>query len=86
MLFVSCVCRAFASVHCCPVVTCLDWATPWLSFVMLNCVFVTFRCGILGQVWYLILSIPDFATFLTVFLLYVGLVFSPSFAMEGLCL
>ena len=33
--------------------------TPWLSFVMLNCVFVTFQCGILGQVWYLIVSIPD---------------------------
>ena len=25
--------------------------------VMLNCVFVTFPCGILGQVWYLIVSI-----------------------------
>ena len=33
--------------------------TTWLSFVMLNCVFVTFPCGILGQMWYLILSIPD---------------------------
>ena len=31
--------------------------TSWLSFVMLNCVFVTFPCGILGQVWYLIVSI-----------------------------
>ena len=30
-----------------------------LSFVMCSCVFVTFPCGILGQVWYLILSIPD---------------------------
>ena len=26
--------------------------TSWLSFVVLNCVFVTFPCGILGQVWY----------------------------------
>ena len=33
--------------------------TSWLSFVMLNCVFVTFPCGILGQVWYMIVSIPD---------------------------
>ena len=24
-----------------------------------NCEFVTFPCGILGQVWYLIVSIPD---------------------------
>ena len=28
--------------------------TSWPSFVMFNCVFVTFPCGILGQVWYLI--------------------------------
>ena len=33
--------------------------TSWLSFVMLNCVFVTFLRGILGQVWYLIVKIPD---------------------------
>ena len=33
--------------------------TSWLLFVMLNCVFVTFPCGILGQVWYLIVSIHD---------------------------
>ena len=33
--------------------------TSWLLFVMLNCVFVTFPCGILGQVCYLIVSIPD---------------------------
>ena len=33
--------------------------TSWLSFVMFNCVFVTLPCGILGQVWYLIVSIPD---------------------------
>ena len=38
--------------------------TSWLSFVMFNCAFVTFPCGILGQVWYLIVSII-FATFLT---------------------
>ena len=24
-----------------------------------SCVFVTFPCGVLGQVWYLIVSIPD---------------------------
>ena len=33
--------------------------TSWLVDVMFNCVFVTFLCGILGQVWYLIASIPD---------------------------
>ena len=33
----------------------------WLSFVKLNFVFVTFPCGILGQMWYLIVLIPDFS-------------------------
>ena len=37
--------------------------TSWLSFVMSNCVFVTFPCGILGQVWYLIVSIPGNCVF-----------------------
>ena len=31
-----------------------------LLFVMFSCVFVTFPYGVLGQVWYLIVSIPDF--------------------------
>ena len=29
-----------------------------LLYVMFSCVFVTFICGVLGQVWYLIVSIP----------------------------
>ena len=33
--------------------------TSRLLFVMFNCVFVTFPCGILGQVWYFIVSVPD---------------------------
>ena len=33
--------------------------TSWLLFVIFNCVFDTFACGILGQVWYLIVSILD---------------------------
>ena len=33
--------------------------TSWLLLVMFNCIFVTFPCGILGQLWYLIVSIPD---------------------------
>ena len=31
----------------------------WLLFVISHCGFVTFPCGILGQVWYLIVLIPD---------------------------
>ena len=38
------------------------WLTIWLSFVVSNCEFITFPIGILGQVWYLIVSIPDFCT------------------------
>ena len=33
--------------------------TSWLLFKMSNCDFVSFPCGILGQVWYLIVLIPD---------------------------
>ena len=33
--------------------------TSSLLFMMFNCIFVTFPCGILGQVWYLIVFIPD---------------------------
>ena len=36
----------------------------WRSFVMFYFVFATFPCGIRGQVWYLVVSIPDVATFL----------------------
>ena len=33
--------------------------TSWLLFVMFIVFFVTFPCGILGQVCYLIVSFPD---------------------------
>ena len=33
--------------------------TSWLSFIMLNLVFVTFLCDILDQLWCLIALIPD---------------------------
>ena len=36
--------------------------TSWLSFMMFNCVFVTFYRGILDQVWYLIILVPDLCT------------------------
>ena len=36
--------------------------TDWLSFVVSNFEFVTLPIGILGQVWYLIVSIPDLST------------------------
>ena len=58
MLFMSCVFQAFASVHCCLVVTCWEWADLLALVCDVYCDFVTFPCGILGQV-YLIVSIPD---------------------------
>ena len=61
MLFLSCVCHAYASVHCWFLVTCWERAL----FVMFNYVFVTFPCGILGEVWYLIVLIPDLCPSLT---------------------
>ena len=36
--------------------------TSWLSFVVSSCEFATFPIGFLGQVWYLIVSIPDLCT------------------------
>ena len=37
--------------------------TSRLLFVMFKCDFVTFPCGILGQVWYSIIMIPDLCRF-----------------------
>ena len=36
--------------------------TSWL-YVTFSCVFVTFPCGVLGLVWYLIVSIPNLCLF-----------------------
>ena len=59
MFFVSCVSHAFASVHCCLVVTCWERADLLTLVGDVYCIFVIFPCGILGQVWYLIVSFPD---------------------------
>ena len=51
MFFVSCVTHAFASVHCCLVVT--RWERVDLLDLVgdVYSIFVTFPCGILCQVW-----------------------------------
>ena len=65
MLFLSCFCYAF--MHVCLLMPCGIPAgkglTSWLSLMI--CPIATFPIGILGQVWCLILSIPDLALFLT---------------------
>ena len=54
------VCHAVLSVQCSLVVTCGEKANLLaIMYVMFYCVFVTFPCGVPGQVWYLIVSIPD---------------------------
>ena len=54
------VCHAFLSVHCSFVVTCWERANILaLLCVMFYCVFVTFGCGVLGQLWYLIILNSD---------------------------
>ena len=58
LCFLSCVSHAF------PFIAAL-WSsagkglTSWLLLVMFIVFFVTFPCGILGQVWYLIVLFPD---------------------------
>ena len=54
LFFVSCVSHAFASVDSCLVVTCLERADLLALGGDVYCIFVTFPCFILGQVWYLI--------------------------------
>ena len=58
MLFMSCVCHAFGSVHCCLMITCRERADLLAIVCDVYCDFVTFPFGILGQVWYFIVLIP----------------------------
>ena len=39
--------------------------TSWLLFVMFNCIFVTFPCGILGHVWFEIYQFLIFVAFIS---------------------
>ena len=59
LFFVSCVSHAYASVHCCLVVTCCERADLLDPVGDVYCIFVTFPCGVLGQMWYLIVSFRD---------------------------
>ena len=59
MLFMPCVCHAFAPVYCCSVVTCWERSDRMALACDVKLVFVTSPCDILGQVWYLIVSFPD---------------------------
>ena len=63
MIFVPCVSQSFASVYCCLVVTCWERADLLALVGDVYCIFVTFTCGILGQVWYRFLIFAIFLTF-----------------------
>ena len=69
MSFLSCVCFAFVnSVYMCLVVTYWERA----DLLALVCgVLCCFPIVILGQVWYLIVSIPDLCTLLTLYTIYI---------------
>ena len=56
----SYVCHAFPSGHCSVVVTCWERADLLALVCEVELCLVTFPCGILDQVWYLIVPIPDF--------------------------
>ena len=62
LLFMFHVCLYYAvlSVPCSLVITCWERVDLLaLLCVMFSCVFVTIPYGVLGQVWYLIVLIPD---------------------------
>ena len=59
VLFMSCVCHAFASVHCCLVVTWRKRADLLALVCDVYHELVAFPFSILGQVWYLIVSNHD---------------------------
>ena len=59
-VFRVCLLYTVSSVPCSLVATCWERAAlMFLLCVMFYCVFVTFPYGVLGQVWYLVVSIPD---------------------------
>ena len=59
LCFVSCVSHALASANCCLVVTCWGRADLLTLVGEVYCIFVNFPFGILGQVWYSIVSFPN---------------------------
>ena len=64
VIYVSFFCHAVFSVHCSLVVTWWERADLLvLLYVMFSCFFVTFPCSVLGQMWFLIVSIPNICLF-----------------------
>ena len=55
------ICFVFAMLSCLFIAAL--WSPAAKGPSLFSCVFVTFPCGVLGQVWYFIVSIPDLAFF-----------------------
>ena len=56
--------HVFVSVRCSPLATCCEKADLLVRlYVKFSCVLVSLPCGVMGQVWYLILSILDLCLF-----------------------
>ena len=84
-MFHVCFCYTVFSVPCSLVTTCwgrVEHST--LLCVVLSCVSVTFPYGVLGLMWYLIVSIPDVCLFLY-FKCYIFVISIISFS-GGVCL
>ena len=75
-VLVSCVSHAFASVHCCLVVTCLERADLLALVGNVYCILANFPYGILGQVWYLIVSFPDLCRLSCFLYIHIALIWS----------
>ena len=58
-MFHVCLCYAVVYFPCSLVITCWEMADLLALLCVISCVFVTFPHGVLGQVWYLIVFIPD---------------------------
>ena len=71
-----CVSHAFESVHCCLVVTCWERVDFLAPDGDVYCIFVSFPCGILCQVWFLVASFPDLCR-LAYFAMAIFLIFWP---------
>ena len=56
LLIIFCVCHAVLYVHCSLVDTCWEKAN---LLALLHLMFFYCFCGVLGQVWYMIVSNPD---------------------------
>ena len=65
VIYVSCSCFLDCSLQPCAHLIGKGWPLGSLvsQYVMFNCVFVTFLCDVLGQLWCLVVMIPDLSYF-----------------------